>query len=53
MERLLIDPDLARRMGENGRCKTMCSLTWDKKYAIVRRVYENVAARRPAKDGIG
>ena len=47
MARLLADPDLAQRLGENGRRKTMDSLTWDVKYATVRRVYENLGAGLP------
>ena len=35
---LLADPDLARQLGDNGRRKTLESLTWDKKYAVVQRV---------------
>ncbi len=39
---LLSDPALARRLGENGHRKTLAELTWDRKYAMVRQVYESV-----------
>ena len=44
MARLLADPVLARQLGNNGRRKTLESLTWDKKYAVVQRVYSDLAA---------
>ena len=41
---LLADADLAQRMGEAGHRKTVESLTWDCKYALLRQVYESVYA---------
>jgi len=40
IHQLLTDSDLARRMGEQGQQKTLSELTWDRKYSIVRQVYE-------------
>jgi len=45
---VLADPTLARRLGENGHRKTIESLTWDRKYALLRHVYETVAVAKPA-----
>jgi glycosyltransferase involved in cell wall biosynthesis len=43
MQALLSDPALARRLGEAGQRKTLAELTWDRKYALVKRLYESLA----------
>ncbi len=42
---LLADDALALRLGQAGHRKTLSSLTWDRKYALLREVYQRVAAR--------
>jgi glycosyltransferase involved in cell wall biosynthesis len=44
--RILADPDLAQRMGENGHRKTLAEMTWAHRYGLVRKVYESVIAAR-------
>jgi len=39
---LLTDKALARRLGEAGHRKVLAEMTWDRKYAAVRRVYERL-----------
>lgn len=39
---LLLDHDLARRLGEEGRRRVLADFTWDAKYRVVREVYEEV-----------
>jgi glycosyltransferase involved in cell wall biosynthesis len=40
--RLLHDRDQARRLGAAGRAKVMRDLTWDRIYAQVRAVYDEL-----------
>jgi glycosyltransferase involved in cell wall biosynthesis len=44
IERLLRDRDEARRLGEAGRAKVLRELTWDRIYAQVRAVYDEVTS---------
>ncbi|MBI2906757.1 MAG: glycosyltransferase family 4 protein [Chloroflexi bacterium] len=46
VERLLSDRDQATRLGRSGRAKVEKRYTWDKVYARVAAVYEEVAGRR-------
>lgn len=46
IETLLNDEALAARMGAAGERKTRANLTWDRKYALLRRVYENLVETR-------
>jgi len=53
IRQLLRDRELAQRMGEAGPRKTLQSLTWDRKYALLREVYDGVyaAARSGGRGG--
>ncbi len=37
--------DLAARLGAHGKARVLTQFTWDRKYELVRRVYERLAAR--------
>ena len=43
--RLLRDRDQARRLGAAGRAKVLRELTWERIYAQVRAVYDEVLSR--------
>jgi glycosyltransferase involved in cell wall biosynthesis len=42
IDRLLAEGDLARRLGERGHRKAVGEHTWDRKYAMVKSVYEGL-----------
>jgi glycosyltransferase involved in cell wall biosynthesis len=42
IERLLRDPLLMRALGERGRAKVLAEYTWDKTFAVVNRLYEEL-----------
>jgi glycosyltransferase involved in cell wall biosynthesis len=47
LERLLSDPDLARRLGEQGRREVQERYTWDRVVARIESVYDSLLQRRP------
>jgi glycosyltransferase involved in cell wall biosynthesis len=49
--RLLRDRELARRLGEAGRAKVLRELTWDRIYAQVRAIYDQVINKPPRHQG--
>lgn len=51
IERLLHDRSLARAFGRLGRARVLRELTWEHKYAEVRRIYATFAAHTKATDG--
>lgn len=42
---LLTDKDLARRFGERGYRKVLAEHTWDRKYAVINKVYQELGER--------
>lgn len=45
MRRLLTDQEYARRLGAAGRERVLSEFTWDRKYAQVRMLYEELVGR--------
>lgn len=50
IQRLLQDRALAAELGARGCAKVLAEHTWERKYRIVREVYNRVAAHRPLDD---
>ena len=48
---LLRDPDLARRLGENGRGRLEAEFSWRQVVARIEQVYETLLARRQTSAG--
>jgi glycogen(starch) synthase len=42
IQKLLLDKELAVELGEAGRERVLAEFTWDKKYAVVKRLYEEL-----------
>ena len=42
IQKLLLDKDYARTLGEAGRERVLAEFTWDEKYAVVRALYEEL-----------
>ncbi|PKQ28946.1 MAG: glycosyltransferase family 1 protein [Candidatus Anoxymicrobium japonicum] len=42
IQKLLLDQEYARSLGEAGRQRTLAEFTWDKKYAVVKQLYEEL-----------
>jgi len=42
IKKLLEDRELARKLGEAGRERVLADFTWDRKYEVVRRLYEKL-----------
>ena len=45
IQKLLLDKDYARTLGEAGRERVLAEFTWDEKYAVVRALYEELTGR--------
>ncbi len=43
LAQLLDDPALARRLGEAGRSQVLANHTWDRKYNLIREIYQHLA----------
>jgi len=42
IQKLLLDKEYARMLGEAGRERVMAEFTWDEKYAVVKRLYQEL-----------
>lgn len=45
IRKLLLDSEHARKLGRAGRERVLAEFTWDRKYEVVKGVYEELAAR--------
>lgn len=43
IQKLLLDKEYARGLGEAGRERVLAEFTWDRKYTLVKRLYEELA----------
>ncbi len=48
IQKLLLDNEYAGKLGAAGRERVLAEFTWDRKYQVVRAVYEELAGRRKA-----
>jgi glycogen(starch) synthase len=46
IQKLLLDKEYARGLGQAGRARVLSEFTWDEKYAVVKGLYEELTGKK-------
>jgi glycosyltransferase involved in cell wall biosynthesis len=45
IQKILLDADYAKELGSAGHDRVLAEFTWDEKYAVVKKLYEDLTGK--------